>query len=227
MAAIRSTRVTARAASRSRGPSGDRHLDRHSPLPGQAGLLCLPLLRVPHRERDPRDRPLRGSQFRAVAAVPALRHYLPGGTALDQLICLRGAIWRLYPCRLWAGGLTADGYGKTWIQGRNELAHRTELARKLGRPIKPGLRALHHCDVRSCCEPQHLYEGTQRENMRDMTERDRGRPLGRPAIPASVRAEIRNRYDPPRVTQASLAREFGVHVSTINRIVNRLNLRDS
>lgn len=147
------------------------------------------------------------------------------GPSTAPVICLRGAVWRLYPCRLWQRALV-DGYGKVWLGGRHQLIHRVELARKLGRPIGPDLRALHHCDVRNCYEPQHLYEGTQRDNMRDMIDRDRGRPQGRPTVTAAVRVEIRNRYDPPRVTQAALAGEFGVHVSTINRIVNKLHRRD-
>jgi hypothetical protein len=61
-------------------------------------------------------------------------------------------------------------YGKF---GRNGYAHRHALALKLGRPIGDGLMALHTCDNPSCVLPDHLYEGTARDNSRDMVARDR------------------------------------------------------
>jgi len=52
-------------------------------------------------------------------------------------------------------------------------AHRLALILD-GRP--PGdLNALHHCDRPPCVRPDHLYVGTDRDNMRDMTERGRRR----------------------------------------------------
>jgi hypothetical protein len=61
-------------------------------------------------------------------------------------------------------------YGKF---GRNGYAHRHALALKLGRPIGDGLMALHTCDNPSCVLPDHLYEGTASDNMRDMADRGR------------------------------------------------------
>jgi hypothetical protein len=55
-------------------------------------------------------------------------------------------------------------------------AARIVLAHELGRLIRPGHGALHHCDRRECVRASHLYEGTQRDNMRDMTARGRQRP---------------------------------------------------
>jgi hypothetical protein len=45
--------------------------------------------------------------------------------------------------------------------------------------IPKGQPVLHHCDVRHCIEPTHLYLGTQLDNMRDMAARGRAnRPTG-------------------------------------------------
>lgn len=43
----------------------------------------------------------------------------------------------------------------------------------LGRPLRPGWFALHHCDVSRCVNPAHLYEGTRLDNARDAVERGR------------------------------------------------------
>lgn len=53
---------------------------------------------------------------------------------------------------------------------------RAALVKKLGRPIKPGYLCCHHCDVGNCIEPEHLYEGTYSQNMRDAHERGRVSP---------------------------------------------------
>jgi HNH endonuclease len=50
--------------------------------------------------------------------------------------------------------------------------HRLVLERKLGRPIRPGFHALHHCDNKRCVNPDHLYEGTHKDNMRDRSLRN-------------------------------------------------------
>jgi hypothetical protein len=67
-------------------------------------------------------------------------------------------------CWLWLGGVNGDGYGYYKKQRVNRIA----LEAKLGKPLK-GL-ALHSCGNRLCCNPEHLREGTHKENMSDMTK---------------------------------------------------------
>jgi len=81
-------------------------------------------------------------------------------------------------CWVFIGALNSDGYGT--IRGdivvdehgkRRQplvLTHRVALAAALGRPIAAGMFANHKCrNVRHCCRPSHLYEGTQSENELD------------------------------------------------------------
>lgn len=79
-------------------------------------------------------------------------------------------------CILWQG--TVDkrtGYGQVRAGAdRGKLAHRAALEKKLGRPIRPGYQANHTCDVKLCINPEHLYEGTQLQNVADMIARGRG-----------------------------------------------------
>ena len=60
------------------------------------------------------------------------------------------------------------GYGHFRIDGKIVMAHRYSLELALGRPIAYGLQALHKCKQnRKCVNPDHLYEGTHRQNMQD------------------------------------------------------------
>ena len=76
-------------------------------------------------------------------------------------------------CLEWVRAKNQNGYGRLqW--GRNiEVASRAALAIKLGRPIAPGMWALHTCDNPPCIRPEHLFEGTPKENADDMTDKQR------------------------------------------------------
>lgn len=79
-------------------------------------------------------------------------------------------------CVFWLGNTDKDGYGKMTgprfnIKRVAVTVSRLVLARKLGRvPENP---ALHTCDVSCCIAENHLYEGTYKENYRDMVNRKR------------------------------------------------------
>lgn len=74
-------------------------------------------------------------------------------------------------CWPWVGTVS-NGYGKFWLDGRPQWAHRVALSLHLGRPLAG--QALHSCpdgDNPLCCNPSHLREGTSQDNSQDAKER--------------------------------------------------------
>lgn len=75
-------------------------------------------------------------------------------------------------CHEWTGD-TTDGYGRIRFHNRSYRAHR--IAKFLATGTDPGsLMVCHHCDNPSCCRAEHLFVGTNGDNMRDARAKGRG-----------------------------------------------------
>lgn len=74
-------------------------------------------------------------------------------------------------CWPWQAFKDTTGYGKVGGHGRVWRAHRVAYAFTHGEP--GALSVLHRCDNPSCCNPAHLFLGTQADNMRDMAVKGR------------------------------------------------------
>jgi hypothetical protein len=82
-------------------------------------------------------------------------------------------------CWIWQGDTNATGYGETrWYDPKLRKncgggAHRAALEIKLGRPLATGMIAGHRCPGREtpdrrCCNPDHLEEISQSQNVQDI-----------------------------------------------------------
>jgi transcriptional regulator with XRE-family HTH domain len=60
----------------------------------------------------------------------------------------------------------AKGYGTISINQKSWLAHRVAYIATYGK-IQPNMLICHHCDNPSCCNPNHLFEGTPKDNTHD------------------------------------------------------------
>ena len=80
-------------------------------------------------------------------------------------------------CWLWTGCIGAYGYGALTYQNKSWRAHRLSYILTYGDlPVTNdyhGTCVLHKCDNRQCVNPEHLFSGTQTDNLRDMRSKNR------------------------------------------------------
>lgn len=90
-------------------------------------------------------------------------------------------------CWEWTAARSAAGYG--WFKGAAgpELAHRVAWRLERGE-IQAGLFVLHRCDNPRCVRPDHLFLGTNADNMADMVQK--GRQSRGEAIAARMRGGL-------------------------------------
>jgi len=126
-------------------------------------------------------------------------------------------------CWLWTGR-KAGGYGRTGTQRTlgTASAHRVAWILTFGE-IQDGLRVLHKCDNPPCVNPDHLFLGTDSDNMADKCKKQRqarGERQGLSPFVESDIIEIR-RLRATGLSFPKIARMYGVPHQTIMRIVKR------
>lgn len=97
-----------------------------------------------------------------------------------------------HPKGCWICSLTpSSDYPCLKTKGEQIRANRLVLEAALGRPIAPGLLALHKCNTPRCVRvgPEHIYEGTQVENIQWCV--DSGRHVGNRFLSDEQIVEIR------------------------------------
>ena len=128
-------------------------------------------------------------------------------------------------CWEWSGTKSSDGYGELSIScfgdKRKFRAHRISYAFFNGVDPKEKL-VCHHCDNPACINPDHLFLGTHKDNMKDMRSKGREAPQdGSNNANSSLTT-----YQAIKVMRAiqdgksntEIANVFGVKHSTISKI---------
>jgi hypothetical protein len=128
-------------------------------------------------------------------------------------------------CWNWTASVNSTGRGAFSIDGKNIKAHRMAWILTYGE-IPEGMIICHKCDNGKCCNPNHLFLGTHRDNTQDMISKGRrvilnGEDDPKHKLTEHQVLEIRRLYKPWRYSQFRLAYEFGVSRSTIEEILHR------
>lgn len=126
-------------------------------------------------------------------------------------------------CWLWTKGGTKAGYGQIRFNYRIRYTH--VISYKLFvKDFEEDLCVLHKCDVRACCNPQHLFLGTKAMNTEDMIAKGRmiiGENCTNAKLSNNDAIQIINKFKTGQYTQLALAQEFKVNQSQISRLVRR------
>lgn len=123
-------------------------------------------------------------------------------------------------CWLWCGTMGSNGYGHFWNESKIFLSHRMSWMLHVG-PITDGKFVLHKCNNRACCNPKHLYLGTQKDNNEDTIRAGRhffksGRLNPRPSarLTEDEVLHVFHSIGPQR----RIAKRFGVSQATVSEI---------
>jgi hypothetical protein len=74
-------------------------------------------------------------------------------------------------CWIWTDS-KSQGYGRFNLNGRHWRVHRLSYTVHKG-SIPDGLFVCHSCDIPACLNPDHLWLGTNQQNMDDMRQKGR------------------------------------------------------
>jgi hypothetical protein len=140
-----------------------------------------------------------------------------------QYFLERVEITSIDSCWIWRLSIGSHGYGQLYWDGKNQTAHRFSHHLFKGDPGR--LNVNHTCGNRACCNPAHLYAGTQLENFQDMLRHGthtppphkKGSAVGTSKLTERQAAEIKQALEKGE-KGTRLATRFNVSPSTISLI---------
>jgi hypothetical protein len=130
-------------------------------------------------------------------------------------------------CWYWKASTHNFGYGTFRINGKTYLAHKLALFFWTGEDKSDIKQVNHSCNNPACCNPNHLYWGTPKENTKDAIKS--GRFRNPPVFHGEEHPNAILNNDKVRMIRSQrasgrrvieIARELGVSEQTIYRVVN-------
>lgn len=129
-------------------------------------------------------------------------------------------------CWLWQASVQRNGYGQIGGGGKSggmKNTHRVSWEVHRG-PIPEKMQVLHKCDVKTCVNPDHLFLGTQADNLRDMDAKGRRRTVavkGEAHYAARLTAEIIRAIRSDPRAQTVIAADYGITQPYVSAIKKR------
>jgi len=128
-------------------------------------------------------------------------------------------------CWIWMGAIKTHKHPYGWVayKGKNYNAHRLFYMLHHGIELTdPKILVCHTCDVPQCVNPDHLFVGTQKQNVNDMWQKNRQaqrliKPKFRSILKPSQVFEIRKKCL-SGIPDSDLSKVYGVKKETIRDI---------
>lgn len=128
-------------------------------------------------------------------------------------------------CWEWQAGKKKKGYGFVGIGGEIRVsAHRYAWIYP-DYVIPEGMQVCHSCDNPSCCNPKHLFLGTNQDNVDDKVNKGRvpiGEKSGAHKMTNEKVASARAKYATGNVSLRQLVEEYGVTHNTMWCIIHNV-----
>ena len=132
-------------------------------------------------------------------------------------------------CWEWRGTAGTTEYGQTSWLGKDMATHRIAWMLTFGE-IPDGLLVCHHCDNPPCCNPKHLFIGTNQDNIDDRERKNRnwmphsrGEEHGHHKLTEKDVKEIRDLYSTGKYSYLKLAKLYPVSWGAIRQVIKRQN----
>lgn len=134
----------------------------------------------------------------------------------EKLVIRKNGCWD------WKGNTDSRrGYGRVVYRARNKSIPAHVASWKINRgKIPKGMCVLHKCDNRSCTNPDHLFLGTNFENVRDMVYKNRqakGSNAGQAKLTEDQVKEIRQLLS-EKMDQKEIAKKYNITQTTVSHI---------
>ncbi len=123
-----------------------------------------------------------------------------------------------FGCWNWTGSKDATGRGVVFWKGKAQKTPRISWMLTSGK--MPKAYVCHHCDNPSCVRPDHLFEGTQSDNMIDMIRKGRGRyhrgsDHHNAVFTEKIVKEVRDMWNTGNFTATQISAKYGRKVDSL------------
>lgn len=129
-------------------------------------------------------------------------------------------------CWVWTGAKAKSGYGAVTIFGKTKPAHRVAYELAHGVALTSRQFVCHSCDNRACCNPAHLWVGSNQDNIEDMLRKGR-QHLNRGTVRGERHGNAKLTEDAVRQIRTSskrpteLASEYGLSINAVCAVLTR------